>query len=176
MGKNIEIVGAKPKRVEIVDKPKRRIEPAELAAALGANSAGGQTAGHLDLIALAELGTRLLGRLRSSGGRPALADATEICRVPLSAEDLKALERMTDDIAQATGAKPSPGQVASIIVREYLTATQSGTAGPLSAARGQEDERLDSVRPRLSEIVAQADTIEKAARTIETAVKGLPHH
>jgi hypothetical protein len=58
-------------------------------------------------------------------------------------------------------------------VREYLTATQSGTAGPLSAARGKEDERLDSVRPRLSEIVAQADTIEKAARTIETAVKEL---
>src|SRR5438094_224474 len=100
MAKKIEIVGAKPKKIEIVDQPKRRIEPAELAVALGANLAGGQTAGNLDLIALAELGTQLLNRLRSSGGRPALTDATEICRVPLSAEDLKALEKITDQIAQ----------------------------------------------------------------------------
>jgi hypothetical protein len=127
MAKKIEIVGAKPKKVEIVDQPKRRIEPSELAAALGANPAGGQTAGNLDLISLAEIGTQLLGRLRSSGGRPALTDATELCRVPLSAEDLKALEKITDQIAQASGTKPSPGQVASIIVREYLIA---GSAKP----------------------------------------------
>jgi len=121
MAKKIEIVGAKPKKVEILDQPKRRIEPAELAAALGANPASRQTGGDLDLIALAEIGTQLLHRLRSSGGRPALTDATEICRVPLSAEDLRALESITDKIAQATGTKPSPGQVASIIVRKYLT-------------------------------------------------------
>jgi hypothetical protein len=121
MAKKIEIVGAKPKKIEIIDQPKRHIEPAELAAALGANPAGEQTAGNLDLIGLAEIGTQLLARLRSTGGRPALADATEICRVPLSAEDLKALEQITDQIAQTTGTRPSPGQVASIIVREYLT-------------------------------------------------------
>jgi len=57
MAKKIEFVGAKPKKIEIVDLPKRRIEPAELAAALGANPTGGQSAGNLDLIALAELGT-----------------------------------------------------------------------------------------------------------------------
>jgi hypothetical protein len=125
MAKKIEIVGAKPKRIEIADQPKRRFDPAELAAALGANTAG-QTTSSPDIISLAELGTQLLNRLRSSGGRPALADATEICRVPLSAEDFKSLEVITEQIAQASGAKPSPGQVASVIVREYLAAVNDG--------------------------------------------------
>jgi hypothetical protein len=133
MAKKIEIVGAKPKKIDIIDKAKRRINAAELATALGANPAVQQTAGDLDLIALAELGTQLLSRLRSSGGRPALADATEICRVPLSAGDLKALEKITEHIAQTTGSKPSPGQVASIVVREYL-ATRSETSEDVTKA------------------------------------------
>jgi hypothetical protein len=41
---------------------------------------------NLDPLSLAALGSELIKRLRS-GGRPAVADATEICRVPLSAED-----------------------------------------------------------------------------------------
>jgi hypothetical protein len=125
MAKRIQIVGAKPKRIEVLDQPRRRIDPAELAAALGANPTAGQSAEHLDLITLAELGTQLLDRLRSSGGRPALADATEICRVPLSTDDLTALERINEQIEQATGTKASLGQVASAIVREYLTKTRS---------------------------------------------------
>src|SRR5262245_54412063 len=125
MAKKIEIVGAKPKKVEIVDQPKRRIEPEDLAAALGANPAGRQTAGNLDLVALAELGTQLLNRLRSSGGRPALTDATEICRVPLSADDIKTLERMVAQIEGSSGAKPSVGQLVSVIVRTHLDALKA---------------------------------------------------
>jgi hypothetical protein len=63
----------------------------------------------------------LLRRLRSSGGRPALADATEFCRVPLSSEDVKGLEKITAQLEESTGSKASAGQVASIIVRDYLT-------------------------------------------------------
>src|SRR6266404_5926489 len=120
MTKKIEIVGAKPKKIEITDKLKRRIEPAELAAALGANLAGQRSGGNLDLIDLAELGTLLLSRLRSSRGRPALADATEICRGPLSAADMKRLEGMVAQIEEFSGAKPSVGQLASVIVRLHL--------------------------------------------------------
>jgi hypothetical protein len=120
MAKRIEVVGAKPKKIEISDKAKRRIEPTELATALGANSVGEELAGNLDLIGLAEVGTQLLSRLRSSGGRPALSDATETCRVPLSVHDLKALENLSDQIAQATGTKPSPGQLASVLLRQCL--------------------------------------------------------
>src|SRR5580704_3347312 len=104
MAKKINIVGAKPKKIEVVDQPKRRIEPAELAAALGANPNGQQASGNLDPSALAELGTQLLDRLRSSGGRPALTDATINCRVPLSAEDVQTLENMVSHLGESTGA------------------------------------------------------------------------
>src|SRR5438552_16578840 len=132
MAKKVNITGAKPKRIRIVDKPQRRIEPAELAAALGAEACAERIGANLDPISLAELGTQLLRRLRSSGGRPALCDATEFCRVPLSAEDMKALEKISAQIEQKTGAKPSPGQIASIIVRDYL---RTGPSGPTELGR-----------------------------------------
>jgi hypothetical protein len=109
------------RRIEVTGKAKRRIEPEEFAAALGAESVGEVHISGLDPVSLAALGNELIKRLRSTGGRPALSDATEVCRVPLSADDLKALERITEQIAQTSGTKTSPGQVASTIVREYLT-------------------------------------------------------
>jgi hypothetical protein len=133
MAKKITVVGARPKKIEVIDRPKRRIPPAEFAASLGANPSGEQAPGGLDPIGLAELGTQLLERLRSSGGRPALADATVNCRVPLSAEDAKTLESMLAQIGEATGAKPSVGQLVSVIVRLHLTALQEAAA-PAAAA------------------------------------------
>ncbi|SRR6266446_4040512 len=129
MAKKINIVGAKPKKIEVVDQPKRRLAPAELAAALGANPNGKQVPGNLDPIGLAELGTQLQYRLRSSGGRPALADATINCRVPLSAEDVQTLENMLSHIGASTGAKPSVGQLVSVIVRLHLNALKSAPEG-----------------------------------------------
>src|SRR5437762_1419830 len=103
MDKKINIIGAKPKRIQIVNQPKRRLEPAEIAEGLGASPCGERIPENLDLIGLAELGTQLLTRLRSSGGRPALADATEICRVPLGAEDIKTLEAIVAQIEDSSG-------------------------------------------------------------------------
>src|SRR5262245_56191076 len=111
MAKRVNIIGAKSKRIRVTDKPQCRIEPADAAAALGAEPCAEHIGANLDPITLAELGTELLRRLRSSGGRPALTDATEFCRVPLSAEDMKALEKMSAQIEQSTGTKPSPGQI-----------------------------------------------------------------
>lgn len=125
MAKRITVAGKPARRIEVSGKPQRRIEPEALAAALGADPVGEAHAANLDSLSLAALGSELIKRLRSSGGRPALADATEICRVPLSADDLKSLEKMTDHIAQATGTKPSPGQVASILVRRGLNSGES---------------------------------------------------
>lgn len=39
MTKKIEVVGVAPKKIEIADEPRWRIEPADLASALGANPA-----------------------------------------------------------------------------------------------------------------------------------------
>src|SRR3984893_18975391 len=142
MAKKITIVGAKPKKIEVVDRPKRRIDAAEFAAALGANPTGQQVRRDLDPLALAELGTQLLHRLRSSGGRPALADATVNCRVPLSAEDIKTLETMVAQIGVSTGANPSVGQLASVIVRLHLNALKSAPELAASAdAAGQDISR-----------------------------------
>jgi hypothetical protein len=134
MAEKINVVGAKPKKVEVVEQPKPRIDPVELAAALGASPSGLPGSGHLDPIGLAELGTHLLSRLRSSGGRPALADATVNCRVPLSAADVETLENMVSRINASTGAKPSVGQLISALVRQQLNALQTTPDSPDSCA------------------------------------------
>ncbi len=125
MAEQVHIVGAKPRLITVVDQPKRRIEPAELAAALGANPRGHRSPANLDLIGLAELGSQLLNRLRSGGGKPALTEVTVNCRVPLSVEDLKMLEAMAAQMSTSAGAKPSVGQLVSVIVHRYLTDLES---------------------------------------------------
>jgi hypothetical protein len=74
----------------------------------------------MDPISLAALGADLIRRLRSSGGRPALADATQKVKVPLSSEDILAIEQIISAIEGATGSKPSLGQIASVIVRLHI--------------------------------------------------------
>jgi len=176
MPKKVYITGAKPKRIRVTDKPQRRIEPADVAAALGAEPCAERIEANLDPISLAELGTQLLRRLRSTGGRPALSDATEFCRVPLTAEDMKALEKISAQIEQEIGTKPSPGQIVSIIVRDYLS-SGVGNSQDLAVIVTLEDrvnEHLDSIAdsiPRLAEIVNDANTVENRANAIGATAK-----
>jgi hypothetical protein len=167
MAKRINIVGAKPKRIGIVNRPKPRLDPAEIAEGLGAVPCGERVAGNLDLIDLAELGTQLLARLRSSGGRPALTDATEICRVPLGVEDFKALEKLTEQIAQTTGTKPSPGQVASVIVRNYLA--EASAKAPASSLTPNliPKELLDAWMSRMAQVAREASSLQRCANGLE---------
>ncbi len=132
MAKKVNIIGAQPKRVRMVDQPQRRIDPAELAAALGAEPCGERLSGRFDPISLAEIGNELLKRRRSSGGRPSLADASERCKVPLSKEDVAALEEIVAAIERATGSKPALGEIASVILRMHFDARKNGVreAGP----------------------------------------------
>jgi hypothetical protein len=126
MTEKIEITGTDPKKIKLADQSKRRIDPAKLASELGAIPSGQHVSDNsIDIIGLAELGTQLLHRLRSSGGRPALADASINCRVPLSADDLQKLEEMLSHIGSSTGTKPSVGQLVSVIVRLYLSTLEN---------------------------------------------------
>ena len=120
MAKKIIETGKPARRIEVSGKAQRRIEPEEFAAAIGAEPIGAAHAPNLDPVSLAALGSELIKRLRSSGGRPALADATEICRGPLSSEDVKTLEGMVAQLESSSGAKPSVGQLVSVIVRAHL--------------------------------------------------------
>jgi len=152
MAKKITILGAKPRKIEIVDQPRRRVDPAELGAAIDAEPCGRLGTGSLDPLTLAELGTQLLQRLRSSGGRPALADATVNCRVPLSDADVKALESMVSEIGASTGTKPSIGQLVSAIVRMHLNESQAGSQSPLQRLL---DEQLHPLREQLNRLESE---------------------
>ena len=170
----IKIVGAKPRKVVILDQPKRRIDPTELADALGAKSTGLQVAGDLDPIALAELGTQLLNRLRSSGGRPALEDATFNCRVPLSAEDVKTLETILSHIGESTGVKPSVGQLTSVIVRLQLNALKGAalSADSTDIARDQMEKNI--FRGILQQMIDEQ--INPIREQVEKVGKGIARH
>jgi hypothetical protein len=168
MAKKINIIGAKPRKITIVDQPKRRIEPQEFAAALGAHPLGQQVGGSLDPIALAELGTQLLHRLRSSGGRPALLDATINCRVPLSAEDVVTLENMVEQIAESTGRKPSVGQLAGVIVRLHLNVLQSVPKPPIAPGTAKEQMEREVSRNILQQMIAeQIEPIREQVKLLE---------
>jgi hypothetical protein len=94
----------------------------------------------------------------------------------MSAEDLKALEKITDRIGQASGTRPSPGQVASTIVRGYLTSTNSGESGDFAAIEHNVNDKLEAViawLPRLTEVITQASDLQKKANVIEAAVKAI---
>jgi hypothetical protein len=169
MAKKIQIVGATPKKIEVVDQPKRRIDPAELAGALGANPSGQQAPGNLDPIGLAELGTQLLDRLRSSGGRPALTDATIHCRVPLSAEDVQTLENMLSHIGASTGAKPSVGQLVSVIVRLHLNALKSAPEAATPADVARQDLEHEVSRSILRQMIdEQINPLREKVTRLET--------
>jgi hypothetical protein len=166
MGKKINVVGAKPKKIEVMDRPKRRIEAAELAATLGAERCGQSAPGPLDPIALADLGTQLLHRLRSSGGRPALADATETCRVPLSDEDIQTLETMLAQIEEATGTKPSLGQLASVIVRQHLDARRKAPpSGAFLESPGKDRELSRTIVQQMIDL--QIEPIREQLKRLE---------
>ena len=120
MAKKINFIGKKAERIHNTGPSLPRIEPSEIAAALGAEPCGERHSKNLDPISLLALGNELLKRLRSTGGRPSLEGATEQCKVPLRPEDMAALEEITNTIQQKTDTKPSLGQIASVILRLHL--------------------------------------------------------
>ncbi len=120
MTTKIKPVGAKAEQINTTGRALRRVPAGEFAAALAAEPCGEAAPRPLDPISLAAIGNNLIERLRSTGGRPALHDADEICKVPLSKKDVQALEKLIGAIENSTGAKPSLGQVASSILRIHL--------------------------------------------------------
>lgn len=158
MARKVTTAGAKPKRNR---KPSR----AEHDERVGAD---------LDPIAIAEIGAKLLRRLRSTGGRPALADATEFCRVPLSAEDVQALEEIAKQIEQTSWTKPSSGQIASVIVRAYLAAGSDREPSELAAFELKVNEQMAAIAallPRLAEIGSEASALKERASAVEKSAK-----
>jgi hypothetical protein len=135
MAKKIDIVGKSLERINVTGRSLRRVEPAEFAAALGAEPSDTRPSGPLDLISLAKLGNDLIQRLRSTGGRPSLEGATEKCKVPLTPDDVAALTQVADAIEQKTGARPALGQVASVMLRTHLESLKAAPGDPSEAVQ-----------------------------------------
>lgn len=121
--------------IRIVESTSRRIDPAAVASALGAEPGPeDRRAGGLGPITLFAVREALLSRRQSSGGRPGLEGACLRAKIPLSDQDWTRLEKLASALS-STGFSPSAGQVGSVLlsmalesVTERLVAeTQAGS-------------------------------------------------
>lgn len=104
--------------------PLRRIDPAQVQQALGAEEVPAALAEALAPLTLFALREELVNRLQSSGGRPALAGTTRRAKIPLSDEEWEKLEELAAAIA-SPGFAPSAGQVASVLLSLSLHSVAS---------------------------------------------------
>jgi hypothetical protein len=93
-----------------------RVEPSEVAAALGAEPAAERLEDVLAPVTLLAVRQELVKRLRSSGGRPGLAGTSRRAKIPLGDDDWSELEAVAAAIAEP-GFAPSAGQVASALLK-----------------------------------------------------------
>jgi hypothetical protein len=102
---------------KIVVKPSTmpKLDPAEVARALGATPTPAAVGGPKGPITLFAVRQELYRRLQSSGGRPGLPDADKVAKVPVSAAQWKRLEEMAEAVARP-GFSPSAGQVANVLL------------------------------------------------------------
>jgi len=112
-----------------------RIDPAEVARALGAEDTGvriGKPAGSPP----AQLGLRqeLHRRLRSTGGRRALEGAGVRRKIPLIEGDWERLQQVAE-ASEMEGVRPTPAQVASILLHQVLQGDQSDLAARTARPR-----------------------------------------
>lgn len=92
-----------------------KLDPAEVAKALGAKPTGVKIEGAPGPVSLFGLRQELFRRLTSTGGRPALPDADKVGKVPLSEKQWARLEELAAAIA-GPGFSPSAGQVANVLL------------------------------------------------------------
>src|SRR5580700_11117617 len=109
------VVSDRPKpRLEISEpRTRRRITPAEIEKGLGAERAGAVPSGGSPISAYA-VRQQLFRRLRSTGGRPALADADVKPKIPMRQSQWKKLAELARRV-ESDGFHPTPAQLASVI-------------------------------------------------------------
>jgi hypothetical protein len=117
--------------------PLRRIDPAQVQQALGAEEAPAGLTEALAPVTLFGLRKELVNRLQSSGGRPALAGTARRAKIPLSDEEWVQLEGLAAAIA-APGFAPSAGQVASVLLSLSLHSVAARIASGESTALASE--------------------------------------
>ncbi len=102
------------KRLKIEESSRRRLTPADVALALGAEVVG-QVPEDGNPFTAFLVRQRLVERLRSTGGRPALSGADIRPKVPMKTEQWRALEEIAKD-AETDVFHPTAAQVAAILI------------------------------------------------------------
>lgn len=117
MAKRIALTGTTNRQIVLKDTAARRISPSDVGDRLGAESVGAAPAMRSRLT-FAAVRQEAFQRLKSTGGRRGLEGA-ERKKIPLTHRDWQIVERVADHIAEP-GFRPSPGQVASILLSMTL--------------------------------------------------------
>ena len=106
------------KRIKDIGSTQRRVSPKVIAKTLGAEKIEIKVDTRQSPIFLFSLRQFLVDRLRSTGGRPALAGIEKKRRnkIPLFDEDWHKLEALARYCKEKEGIKVSPGQIASALI------------------------------------------------------------
>jgi hypothetical protein len=115
MSEKYIIVETPTKKIICTSPTMPKLDPAEVAKALGAKPAPVKVAEGLGPISLFAVRQELFRRLQSNGGRPGLPDADKVAKVPVSETQWKRLEELAAAIA-TPGFSPSAGQVANVLL------------------------------------------------------------
>lgn len=131
-----KILVGKPTVGRIIDTTPstvRRLDPAEVTNALGAEPTSVKVPANLGPVTLYAVRQELFARLQSTGGRPGLEGNNLRPKIPLSDQDWRKLEELAASIAASTNLSPSPGQVGSVLLSLALrsvTAEAKENGGP----------------------------------------------
>jgi hypothetical protein len=124
MAKKIRSTDSGRKRIGDLGPAARRIDPAVVAEALGGEETGIPLGREGGPVSSFQIRSELLSRLQSSGGRPALKDASRRVKIPVTESQWQELEDLAASFTDL-GFVPSAGQVASVLLSLSLPAAKS---------------------------------------------------
>jgi hypothetical protein len=115
MAKKIVATDSGQRRISDIGSGARRVAPAIVAEALGAEEMGIAPGREGSPVSSFQVRSELIHRLRSSGGRPALEGATRRVKIPVTESQWQELEELAASFTDL-GFVPSAGQVASVLI------------------------------------------------------------
>ena len=98
----------------------RVLDGATVAKALGAQATGYSLGSDNNPITLYQMRGELARLLTSAGGRPSLAGAQDKVKIPRFSQDWAKIEALADTAAVGMTFRPSPAQVAAVLLHEAL--------------------------------------------------------
>jgi len=166
------------KKIEVKESTMPRVDPKEVAEALGAELVGRVPAG--SQITHFGLQSALYHLLRSRGGRRSLEGAGDRKKVPLLEEDWERLVRLADEWCA------SPAQIAAVMVHEVLEELDgyrhrfSGWPGAICLKCGRPDPMEEALADGVYDPVTNEWTDERrkeeALQACVCAVSDVDHH